>query len=164
MRFAPIARALSGIALAALLLVMLAGGGSAQTVRPSVPGDLDLVKMVRMTMIAVHHANFTGNYTVLRDLGTPGFAKRNSAARLAEVFRNWRRPDRNLDAVLVLNPQWLAKPIVDGQGLLRLKGYFLTTPVRVRFDMIFRPVEGRWRLDGISLGTFLPPERGRARR
>ena len=67
------------IAFAATILCLVASGVSAQTVRPSVPSAVELVKMVRMTMIAVHHANFPGNYTVLRDLGTPSFAKANTA-------------------------------------------------------------------------------------
>lgn len=134
----------------------MATAATAQTTRPSVPSEFELLKMVRMTMIAVHHANFTGNYTVLRDLGTPGFAKVNTAARLADIFRRWRSPDRNLDAVLVLKPKWLVRPVVNRQGLLSLKGYFATTPVRVRFSMMFKPVAGRWRLQAISLATVLP--------
>ena len=156
--------ALRTITFAATLSCLVATASTAQTVQPSVPRTVELVKMVRMTMIAVHHANFTGNYTVLRDLGTPSFAKANTAARLAHVFRKWRRPDRNLDAALVLKPKWLAKPIVNKRGMLSLKGYFATTPVRVRFDMMFKPVRGRWRLEAISLGTFKPPKSGKARR
>ena len=164
MGFAPKLTAIHPIAFAAAILCLVASGGPAQTVQPSVPSAVDLVKMVRMTMIAVHHANFTGNYTVLRDLGTPNFAKANTAAHLAHVFRNWRRPDRNLDAVLVLKRVWLVKPAVDKRGILSLKGYFATTPVRVRFDMLFKPVRGRWRLEAISLGTVKPPKSGKARR
>ena len=152
------------IAFAALVLSLLASGVSAQTVRPSVPSAVELVKMVRMTMVAVHHANFTGNYTVLRDLGTPSFAKANTAAQLAHIFRDWRRPGRNLDAVLVLQPKWLAKPAVDQRGTLTLKGYFATTPVRVRFDMLFKPVAGRWRLHGAALGTSKERKKSRAKR
>lgn len=164
MAITPMVRTLRRIGFAALVLSLLASGISAQTVRPSVPSAVELVKMVRMTMIAVYHANFTGNYTVLRDLGTPGFAKRNTAAHLAQVFHKWRRPDRNLDAVLVLKPKWLVRPVVNRQGLLSLKGYFATTPVRVRFIMMFKPVAGRWRLEAISLGTFKPRKAGSVRR
>lgn len=116
-----------------------------------------------MTMIGVHQANFTGNYAVLRDLGTPGFAKRNTAARLTRVFRDWRRPDRNLGTVPVLNPQWPTRPAIDKRGLLRLEGYFGTTPVRVRFEIAFKPIAGRWCLAAISLGTLQPRKAGAAR-
>ena len=164
MMITPMGRALRPIVLAAAVSCLLAAASTAQSVRPSVPRAVELIKMVRMTMVAVHHANFTGNYTVLRDLGTPGFAKRNTAARLARIFRRWRRPDRNLGAVLVLKPKWLVRPVVNRQGLLSLKGYFATSPLRVRFDMLFKPVAGRWRLAGISLKTFKPSKAGSARR
>ncbi len=149
-------RAVRPAAFAAALSCLVGTAATAQTVRPSVPSAVELVKMVRMTMVAVHHANFTGNYTVLRDLGTPSFAQANTAARLADIFRKWRQPGRNLDAVLVLKPKWLATPVINERGLLSLKGIFATTPVRVQFVMSFKPIAGRWRLDGISLGTVLP--------
>ena len=157
-------RALRPAAFAAALSYLVATAATAHTAGPSVPSAVELVKMVRITMVAVHHANFTGNYTVLRDLGTPSFAKANTAAGLADIFRKWRRPDRNLDAVLVLKPKWLVKPVINERGLLSLKGYFATTPVRVRFIMMFKPVAGRWRLEAISLGTFKPRKAGSVRR
>ncbi len=153
--------------LALLILCLPAPNATAQSVQPSVPSAVALIKMVRMTMVAVHHANITGNYSVLRDLGTPSFAKANNAARLADIFRRWRRPDRNLDPVMVLKPVWLVNPIVDRRGVLSLKGYFRTTPLRVRFIMRFKPIAGRWRLEAISLKTFKPgkqPKGGKPRR
>src|SRR4051812_18904799 len=44
--------------------------------------------LIRSTLLALDHANRTGNYTVLRDLGAPGFYTANTAARLAEIFGN----------------------------------------------------------------------------
>jgi hypothetical protein len=41
-------------------------------------------------MLALHHADETGNYTVLRDLGAPGFQAANTASRLSEIFANLR--------------------------------------------------------------------------
>jgi hypothetical protein len=146
-------------ALAALIACLAAASAQAQSKRPPVPAGIQLLKIVRMTITAVHQANSTGNYTVLRDLGTPGFASANSAAHLADIFRRWREPDRNLDPVLVLKPVWLVKPVVDRRGVLSLKGYFKTTPLRVRFVMKFKPVARRWRLEAISLKTFKPGKR-----
>ena len=164
MGIAPTLSALRTITFAAAILCPAAAGAQTQSVQTSVPSAGNLVRMVRMTMIAVQHANFTGNYTVLRDLGTPGFASKNTAASLAHIFRSWRRPDRNLGAVSALEPIWLVTPVIDKRGLLSLKGYFPTTPVHVRFVMMFKPVRDHWRLEAISLATFKPRKPTRARR
>jgi hypothetical protein len=44
-----------------------------------------VIILIRSTLLALDHANKTGNYTVLRDLGSPGF-QTNTDARLAEIF------------------------------------------------------------------------------
>jgi hypothetical protein len=56
-----------------------------------VPDTNQLVILIRSTLLAVNHANLTGNYTVLRELGTPGFQQSNTAARLGDIFRGATR-------------------------------------------------------------------------
>jgi hypothetical protein len=57
--------------------------------------------LIRSSLLAVDQADKTGNYTVLRDLGAPGFQASNTAARLREIFatrstsRASRRSSRN---------------------------------------------------------------------
>jgi hypothetical protein len=41
---------------------------------------------IRSALLALDQANKTGNYTVLRELGAPGFQAANTAARLSEIF------------------------------------------------------------------------------
>ena len=53
--------------------------------------------MIRSTLLALDHANKTGNYTVLRDLGAPGF-QANTEARLAEIFAAQRKDNIDLSA------------------------------------------------------------------
>ena len=53
------------------------------------PANIDrngVLILVRTSLLALDQANKTGNYTVLRDLGAPGF-QANSAARLGRDFR-----------------------------------------------------------------------------
>ena len=42
---------------------------------------------------------------------------------------------------------------MNGQGLIRIVGFFPTSPERVNFDLIFQPVQSRWRLFGIAVNT-----------
>ena len=41
--------------------------------------------LVRSSLLALDHANKTGNYKVLRDISAPGFQV-NDAAKLSEIF------------------------------------------------------------------------------
>jgi hypothetical protein len=63
--------------------------------RVEVPDSYQQMILIRSTLLAVNQANLTGNYSVLRDLGTPDFQQTNSAARLSEIFRDLRT--RNID-------------------------------------------------------------------
>ena len=92
-------RPFCAVLLALVLVAQTAGAqqGGADKKGPQ-PAQIDrngVLTLVRSTILALHHANITGNYTVLRDLGAPGFQSANTAARLAEVFADLR--GRNFD-------------------------------------------------------------------
>jgi hypothetical protein len=114
--------------------------------------------LIRSTLLALDHANRTGNYTVLRDLGAPGFHNANSAARLAEIFANLRTQNIDLSGVSVLDPQLTVLPTAVQGGMMRMAGFFPSVPTQVNFEMLFAPIEGRWRLFGIAvqLGQAAP--------
>lgn len=113
--------------------------------------------MVRSTLLALDHGNKTGNYTVLRDLGAPGFQS-NTAARLAEIFAGQRRDNVDLSGVAVIDPQLNVLPQIEANGMMRMAGFFPSVPTQVNFDLIYAPVAGQWRLFGISvnLGSSAP--------
>src|SRR5262245_57709962 len=60
------------------------------TAGPQVPTPNQLMILIRSTLLAVNQANLTGNYSVLRDLGTLDFQQTNNVAGLAEIFRDLR--------------------------------------------------------------------------
>lgn len=116
------------------------------------PPDLQTVnKLVWSTIAAVDHGNVTGNYSVLRDLGAPGFQANNNAASLAGVFQAVRNQRIDLSNTLLLTPSYeFAPTIVDG-GLLRVRGAFGLRPTAIRFDLLFANAGGRWLLFGIAV-------------
>src|SRR5215471_369947 len=73
--------------------------------------------LIRSTLLALDHANKSGNYTVLRDLGSPGFQV-NSDARLAEIFAAQRKDNLDLAGVAVLEPQLTLLPQIEANGML----------------------------------------------
>ena len=117
------------------------------------PAQIDrngVLILIRSALIALDQGNKTGNYTVLRDLGAPGF-QANTAARLAEIFAVQRRDNVDLSGVAVLDPQLTVLPQIESNGMLRMAGFFPSVPTQVNFELVYAPVSGQWRLFGISV-------------
>jgi hypothetical protein len=132
--------------------------GHAQAPAPATapkPAQIDrngVLMLIRSTLLALDHANKTGNYTVLRDIGAPGFQS-NSAARLGEIFAKLRNDNLDLSGVAVLDPQLSLLPQIEANGLMHMTGFFPSVPSQVNFDLAYAPVNGQWRLFGISVGV-----------
>jgi hypothetical protein len=121
--------------------------------RLSMPTDDKLILLINSSLIALNQANATGNYTVLRDMAAPGFQKANTPERLAQLFSNLRSRRLDLTPVLLFQPKLYQRPIMNERGMIRITGFFPTSPERVNFDLIFQPVKGKWRLYGIAANT-----------
>jgi hypothetical protein len=113
--------------------------------------------LIRTTLLALDQANKTGNYTVLRDLGSPEF-QANTAARLAEIFAQQRRDNIDLSGVAVIDPQLTVLPQIESNGMMQMAGFFPSVPTQVNFELAFSPVAGHWRLFGlaVSFGQAAP--------
>jgi hypothetical protein len=128
-----------------------------QTTQPTSPKPANIdrngvLMLIRSTLLALDQANKTGNYTVLRDLGAPGF-QANTAARLAEIFAKQRGDKLDLSGVAVIDPQLSLLPQIEPNGLLHMAGFFPSVPSQVNFELLFAPVEGQWRVFGVSLSV-----------
>ena len=109
--------------------------------------------LIRSTLLTLNDANRTGNYTVLRDLASADFQAKNTAADLSDSFTDLRRRRFDLFSVALAAPQLTAPPALDGNGMLRLTGFFPTRPMQINFDLLFQNAGGQWRLFGISVAT-----------
>ncbi len=146
-------------ALVALLVLTGPSATRAQAAPPEAqpqarPAQIDrngVLILIRSTLLALQHGNETGNYTVLRDLAAPGFHDANTAARLGEIFASQRAQKLDLSGVAVLEPQLTLLPQIESNGLLHLAGFFPSVPSQVNFELLFAPVDGRWRVFGISV-------------
>jgi hypothetical protein len=138
-----------------LTVLVLAGAlqGSVCAQTPSAARiDPVLVMFVKNALTAVNHANLTGNYSVLRDLGSEGFRQRHTAADLANVFANHRREHYDLSPILVHEPQFTQPPTEVQPGRLKLVGFFPTQPQAVHFAVVYLRTEKGWGIDEISVG------------
>jgi len=152
--------------LAALLAAAAAGPALAQAPRPAasvnaIPDQAGLARLVWSMMAAVDHANKTGNYSVLRGLGSPDFQASNGAPALSRVFASLREQGINLNDTLSIEPVYEFPPALEG-GMLRLRGAFRMRPRAVQFDLLFQWNQG-WMLQGIAVRAVpfsnLPPAR-----
>ena len=153
------------LAPALLMLVALSGAASAQ-VRPPpppprpaapapaanlpVPDQGTSLKMLWSIMTAVDQANRTGNYSVLRDLGTPAFQANNNPANLAAIFSRLREQRIDLADTLLVIPTWEIAPRMVSPTVLRMRGTFPLRPQPIAFDLLFAWDRG-WRLDGVAV-------------
>jgi hypothetical protein len=141
----------------AIVALVLSSAAMAQTPKAEQqapkPAQIDrngVIMLIRSTLLAVEHANKTGNYTVLRDLAAPGF-QNNTAARLGEIFAKLRNDKLDLSGVAVIDPQLSLLPQIEANGMMHMAGFFPSVPAQVNFELMFAPVDGQWRLFGISV-------------
>jgi hypothetical protein len=137
---------------AVMAAITSAGHAEARAQAPK-PAQIDrngVLILIRSSLLALDQANKTGNYTVLRDIGAPGFQS-NTAARLGEIFAKLRNDNLDLSGVAVIDPQLNLLPQIEANGLMHMAGFFPSVPTQVNFDLAFAPVNGQWRLFGISV-------------
>jgi hypothetical protein len=121
------------------------------------PDAEKIVLLIRTSLLTLNDALQTGNFTVLRDMGAPGFRDTNTAARLSQSFSDLVAKGIDLSPVSVIAPQLSEPPSLDQEkGMLHLKGYFPGTPVQVNFELLYQAVAGRWRLFGLAVQPGTP--------
>lgn len=114
-----------------------------------VPDQLTVLKLLWGTMAAVDQANRTGNYSVLRDLGSTMFQAGSNPTTLAAAFAPLRDQGIDLGDTLLVMPAWSVAPTVQA-GQLRMSGSFPMRTAPVLFDLAFVWDRG-WRLQGLAV-------------
>ena len=131
-----------------------------------VPDTITINKMIWSAMAAVDQANRTGNYSVLRELGSPSFQANNSVAALGGIFQALRNQQLDLGYTLVVTPNLQFPPTILSSGMLRVRGVFPLRPAPIGFDLLFENISGQWRIFGIAVAPIVPatPQSGSTRR
>jgi hypothetical protein len=140
------------ICLILLLLVSsrLGAVALAEAPREQAVHPLTLV-LVKSTLIAVNHGNISGNYAVLRELGSERFQQTNTPADLAASFAELRRNKLDLSPILVTDPQLTKPPAQDQEGRLHLEGYCPLLHNTIRFHLVYQTLPHGWLIDQISI-------------
>jgi hypothetical protein len=131
---------------------------TASSPRLAVPPPEVLLVLIRTTLVALNQAVQTGNFTVLRDLGSPALQAANSATQLGIIFADLRNKEIDLSPTVVVTPQLSEAPVITQENMLRLVGSFPTTPLEIKFQMLFQPVDGQWRLLAMAAHCVSAPK------
>lgn len=116
-----------------------------------VPSEIELVKLIWSTVIAVDQGNRSGNYSVMRDLSATGFQINNDAASLAQIFAGLRASRIDLSNALLVAPSYTSAPQLIQADVFRVTGVFALRPTAIYFDLYYQWEQGRWKLFGIDM-------------
>ena len=114
-------------------------------------GSVELALLIKSAIMALQQANQTGNYSVLRDLGTPVFRERFDQAKLTAAFANLRGRNVNLSPVMLLTPNLTRQAELTPENQLHLVGDFPTQPLKIQYELLFLSIDGVWRIEGIAV-------------
>ncbi len=135
---------------------------AAEAPAPAVPDNIRLAILVRNAVVALNQANWTGNYSVLQDMGTPNFQLANNPARLTEIFATLRAQKIDLTPVMVFEPKFTQPPSIGEGDVLRLTGFFPTKPEQVNFELALQHSGEQWQLAAIAVNLSAPGENAQA--
>lgn len=136
--------------LALLIALTLPLAAAAQN---KVPGPRALEALVKSSLLTLNDAIVTGNFTVFHAKLSKPFRQQYTAEQLAETFKSFVEKNIDYDVIAAFAPTYEPAPAVDGDGKLLVKGYFLTEPRRVFFDLKFIPSDGEWKLLGVDVNV-----------
>jgi hypothetical protein len=102
-------------------------------------------------LLALHHANVTGNYSVLRDLAAPQLISRMTQSDLSDHFRQIRVERPSLGAIAGLRPRFSTPPTIVGKQYLWLEGSYPTSPKETRFKIVLQRSRADWRFLSIEV-------------
>lgn len=150
-------RLLVGAWIACAVCISLAAAQTPPQAVPTsvpMPDNGKMALLIQTHMAALSHANLTGNYSVLRALGSPAFQAANSTDQLAANFSTFRTQGIDISPTILWAPILFGPPKLEGTDILRVTGQYDTHPQRVVFEMAFQAVNNAWRLAGIAVRTL----------
>lgn len=125
----------------------------------SKPYDPAALYLVRSTLMSLDDANQTGNYEVLRLLGSNSFQAANSASDLARIFSAQRDAGLDLAVAALQSPHQMAEPTIGADRLLRLSGSYDQPAGQLQFVLAYAADGGLWRLEAIHVAVKSPADR-----
>ena len=110
--------------------------------------------LTRTLFSAIIQGQLTGNYTVLRDLGTPTFQSTNTAADLSAVFVELENDESDLSETVFLDPEITDVDFFKDRRQIRIRGDYRVRGEKVEFELVYEKATHRfWMIDSIWIST-----------
>jgi hypothetical protein len=140
------------VASAVMAVFLAALAGTPGTARAQgMPSPFVQEVLVKSILVTLSDAVAADNFTVLHAKISKPFRDQFPPEKLREVFKDLIDKHAVFDAVVAKPIVPDADAMIDGDGVLRLKGHFETTPKQVKYQLGFIPSDGVWKLSAVTI-------------
>lgn len=116
-----------------------------------VPSEAEAKRMALDSLMAFNQAltskNFDRFYAHIAKL----WQAQTTSAKLKEIFQPFLAQDADISPIAKLEPVFDAKPAINEDSFLALKGSYPTRPSKVFFDLTYVYEDQNWKLVGINV-------------
>ncbi len=124
--------------------------------RGQVPELTAIRDMVRTTLTDFNKAVRADDFTAFHKTLAMQFREQYTAEQVKDVFQAFIDRKVDLTDALGLDPVFKPEPAIGDRQVLRVVGYFPSTPSRLHFDLKYVPEGGTWKL--LSIAVNIRPE------
>ncbi len=143
--------AASPVKAASLVVAVLLAGAAGPARAQGMPSPFVQEVLVKSMMVTLSDAVAADNFTVLHAKISKPFRDQFPPEKLREVFKDLIEKRAVFDAVVAKPIVPDADAVIDGDGVLRLKGHFETTPKQVKYQLGFIRSDGVWKLSAVTI-------------
>ena len=130
-----------------------AGVDTTAAAQVSLPTRAEAAEIVKETTRAFAAAVNAKNLSSLHEGASLEFQEQVPLERLNEIFAPFLTQDMDLTVLEGYEPMFTTDPALSAEGVLRLEGYYPTTPSRAYFGYSFINRDGQWQLLGINFNV-----------
>ena len=136
---------------AAIAALAAAGISSPPVLALDMPSPFVQEVLVKSILVTLNDAVAADNFTVFHAKISKPFRDQFPPERLKAIFKDLVDKHAVFDAVVAKPIVPDADAMIDGDGVLRLKGHFETTPKQVKYQLGFIPSDGVWKLSAVTI-------------
>jgi hypothetical protein len=131
--------------------------------KPKPPGDAELRKLVRQTLLDFNEAVQAKDFAAFHAKASTPLRQQVTPDKLREAFRAFIDRKVNISSVKDVEAKFAGQPTVDGDGVMTVKGEYPTRPTRTAFQLKYYQEKGEWRVLGLNVDTTEPEKEEKER-
>lgn len=117
----------------------------------TIPSEAEAKKLMLDSLLSFNKAiqakNFDNFYTQIAKV----WQEQTTSAKLKEIFQTFIKAEADISPIAKVEPVFDAKPAINSDNFLALKGHYPTKPNTVFFDLTYFYEDGAWKLVGLDL-------------